>query len=373
MTKTLDDDTQASHPGGFPLSRAKLKLLQPELFGPLSWIGWDWENGKPQNRASIWLTRIEEQLLFGDSRAAVVVSTSPLLVAAYTDEIDCVALLRFSRRFISEYNLERGSRLVTVNTYEFADGSYETDLKPGPESYGTYGNVFPMIADFLTDDVARLAERKLEISEDEWRRTETLGQSYRREKYARPRDGRPCWSFLPAERLPSDLPDIEPPKPAAISILEVPKRILMLVFFIAMLLWGVFKANVNSRAGVFALAVFGSMLVISIVYLLRLPRDLKTRVSIREAHSLKKSYMWIGAVAVSFLLGVAGEVIFASLRGFWPNFAIWVSAFLTTLALYPFRDDEMKRDYPTLKSWAVLSCLWGLLSVGLAHLSDWLS
>src|SRR5688500_1910536 len=131
MTKTLDDDTVASHPGGFELSQEKLRILQSDLYGPFAWIGWYRYDGKLLSRRSFWLTRIEEQLLFGDSRAAVVITTSPLLIAAYTDEIDCVVLLRFSDRFVSEYDLKPGSRLLTVNSYAYSDGSYESDLKPG--------------------------------------------------------------------------------------------------------------------------------------------------------------------------------------------------------------------------------------------------
>ena len=310
--------------------------------------------------------------MYGDSRAAVVITTSPLLVAVYTDEIDCVVLLRFSERFVSEYSLEPGSRLVTVNLYEDSEGSYQTDLNPGPNSTERYGNFVPLIADFLTDDVERLSERKAEIDEDEWHLAEELGQAYLRKKVARPRDGRPFWCFLPARQLPSDVPSIEPAKPAPVTILEVPKRIIFVVFFVPLFLWGLFEMQKDLRAGLAGTVVFGSMLLLSIVMLVRLPRDLKNSVDIKDAYSFKSPYMWIGSIVASFLIGALGELIFAGLNGFWPNFAIWVSAFLTTLALYPFRGAEMKKDYPTLKPWAVWSVVWGLVSVVLAHVFDWL-
>lgn len=222
MTETLDDNTAASNPGGFRLSSAKLKILQPELYGRFAWFGWYLVDGKIKSRRSYWLTRIEEHLLYGDSRAAVVVGTSSLLVAAYTDEIDCVVLLRFQDRFVSEYNLERGSRLITVNTYDYDEGSsYEIDLNPGPEAGEYYQNFMPLIADFFTDDVERLNARKAGISEEEWQRAEDMGQAYLSQNYAPPRDGRPFWSFLPFEQLPDDFPKSDPPKPASASILEV--------------------------------------------------------------------------------------------------------------------------------------------------------
>lgn len=327
------------------------------------------------SRRSFWLTRIEEQLLFGDSRAAVVITTSPLLIAAYTDELDCVALLRFSDKFVSEYDLKPGSRLITVNTYEYHDGSYESDLLPGPAASGNYRNFSPFIADFLTDDLDRLAKRKATISEDEWRRTEELGQTYVGENYARPRDGRPCWVNVPAEQLPSNLRGIEPEqpeKPAPVTMLEVPKRIIYVIAFSALFLWGIMELQRNPRTGFFGLAVFGTMLVISIVHLIRLPRDLKRSVGIKEAYRFKDAYMWIGGLSVSFLVGAAGELVFTALNGFWPNFAIWSGTFVAELAFYPFRGGQMKKDYPTFTPWAIVSALLGLLALVFAHVFDWL-
>ena len=65
------------------------------------------------------MQRIAEHLEHGDSRAAIVVSTYPaLLIAAYTDELACVAMLRLPKEpLVSKYSLLRGSRLLTVNTY----------------------------------------------------------------------------------------------------------------------------------------------------------------------------------------------------------------------------------------------------------------
>ena len=67
------------------------------------------------------MQRIAEHLEHGDSRAAIVVSTDPeLLIAAYTDELDCVAMLRLPKEpLVSKYSLLRGSRLLTVNTLQY--------------------------------------------------------------------------------------------------------------------------------------------------------------------------------------------------------------------------------------------------------------
>lgn len=119
----------------------------------------------------------------------------------------------------------------------------------------------------------------------------------------------------------------------------------------------------------YALAVFGTMLILSLVQLFRLPGDIDTSIDFKR--TFKAAYMWIGVFAVSLLYALAGERIFGALNGFWPNLAIYLSAFVTTLALYPFRG-YMKKDFPSLKLWAIYSGACGLLSVAAAHFFDWL-
>ena len=200
-TKTLDDNTEASHPGNVLLSHAKLERLQPELFSITKWLGFLARNPSAMFAAverSYWKTHIEEHLMYGDGRAALVVSTSPLLISAYTDEIDCVALLRFESSLVSEYGLIVGSRLLTVNTYSSFEKSYEEDLTAGPGAERLYGNFSPFIAEFLTDELAETEQRKTQIQESEWLRTEKLSSEYLSRSYAKARDGRPLLSILPA-------------------------------------------------------------------------------------------------------------------------------------------------------------------------------
>ena len=369
MTKTLDDNTQASYPGRIRLSHAKLRRLQPELYGPLSRIGWYWVNGRLWSRRSFWLTHLEEHLLFGDSRAAVVITTSPLLVAAYSDELDCIALLRFPDSFVAEYNLELNSRLVTVNLYEEMNGSYETDLMPGPAARGYYRNFTPLIADFLTDDVERLTERKAEISEHEWRRTKELGRSYVNENYARPRDGSPIWSYVPADQKEPE--PVAAPSEPPITLLEVPKRIVFLIASVLFTLIGVSQIPAHPRLGWFSVAVFGTTMWFTIIDIVRLPRDLKKSIALRQVWAFKSAYTKIGTVAVSFLLGLAGEIVFDGMRGVWPKLAIWLSSFVTIAALYPLRG-ELKKDFPNFAFWALYAALCGFVSVAATLFIAWL-
>lgn len=361
--ESLDDDDIRT--ARLRLAHAKLRRLQPELYARFAWMGWEWRDGRLWSRRSYWLKYIEHCLLVGDSCAAVVMSTSPLLIATYSDELDCVAVLRFKKSLVSEYDLEPGSRLVTVNIYErmIHVGDLE-DLFLGPKAASSRLRYRPLIADFLTDDVDRLNRIKSGISENEWRETEELGQKYLSEKDAKPRDGRPLWCSLPAGHveLPDKAPRREPDKP--VTILEITKRILFVNLFLITTLWA-------AADGVwYAVALFGTMLVLSVVSLFFLPRDLKNRVSVREAWTVKRVETGLITFAVSTVLGLLGELILVALDGFWPSFAIWLSCFVAVAAFYPFRD--MKNEYPTFTPWAIYAALCGFISVGVAHLADWL-
>ncbi|WP_372721643.1 hypothetical protein [Novipirellula sp.] len=154
---------------------------------------WDWWLGFSEwGRSSV--IYIEEHLRFGDSRAAVVIEADPIYVAAYTDELDCVAMLKFEPSEISLSELKVGQKLVTINTYDFTPG-LGSDLHPGPGATGRFVNFHPLIADFLTDDGEPLCERKQTIGKDEWRRAFELGKEYRRLYPSMFRPGRAVHSF----------------------------------------------------------------------------------------------------------------------------------------------------------------------------------
>jgi len=200
-TKTLDNNTQASNPGGVQLSPAKLKRIQPELYSLPKWLGFLASNPSAAFAGidrGFWKLHIEEHLMHGDSGAAIVVAKAPLLIAAYSVEIDCIALLRFDDLFADEYRLEVGSRLISVNTYSVLAGAYEKDLTPGPDEYGRYGNFSPFIAEFLTDELPTLQERIGSIENWEWVMAKRLADQYLSQPNAQARDGRPLFCSLPA-------------------------------------------------------------------------------------------------------------------------------------------------------------------------------
>ncbi len=193
-TRTLDDTTFASDPGQITLSHDKLRVLRPDLYGLCGL----WKSILSVFRVG-WPQRIyiEEQLQNGDSRAAVVVATSPLLIAAYTDELDCVAMLRFPAEFVHRYHLSDGTRLLTVNCYGDSP-NYDPDLILGPNMIQRWTGFHALIAEFVTDDYNRVEARKMEITDNEWQRAYTMGKDYITRHPGVARDGRPVYSSLPA-------------------------------------------------------------------------------------------------------------------------------------------------------------------------------
>src|SRR5688572_27161776 len=115
MSKYHDDRTYASDPGRLTLSRRRFRRLEPAARGLRGWLWRRLWGG------AVLEEMLNEHLLLGDSRAACVISMDPLLVVAYTDELDCVAMLSFPSWLIEEHRLRLGSRLLTVNTYFYGE------------------------------------------------------------------------------------------------------------------------------------------------------------------------------------------------------------------------------------------------------------
>ncbi len=187
MAKYLDHNSKASDPVGVRLSRKKLDIFRKKF----PW--WSFFS----IRYRIPEEYFDEHLLYGDSRAAIVIRTRPdLIVAAYTDELDCVVNMKFPKRFVRDYELSKGSRLLTVNTY-FVGSEVVRDIIQGPCSYRQYSNFRPLIAEFLSDDIGIIENRKSRISEDEWRLTQKMADDLVNAE-AKPRKGCPFRSDLPA-------------------------------------------------------------------------------------------------------------------------------------------------------------------------------
>jgi hypothetical protein len=195
VSKYHDDRTAASDRVNVTLSRRRVARLQPELFGwraLFTRVNW----GRRRLTAGAARKMIAEHMRFGDTRAAVVTSVSPLIVAAYTDEMDCVVLLHFPDWLVGQDKLKVGTRLLTVNTYGRTP-TLQPDLINGPKSHGRWTMLYPIIAEFVSDDVAAINDRKRRIAHAEWERTTLLAKARLRETAPLMRDGRPLRSHVP--------------------------------------------------------------------------------------------------------------------------------------------------------------------------------
>jgi hypothetical protein len=132
-----DNTTRASDSVKIRLSEAKLRKIQPELYDAGSMRAKFLWGAKELQSAQI-IRLLSEHISFGDSRAAVVVSEAPLIVAPYTDELDGAVLLSFPDWLRHDYQLRSRSRLLTINTYGRGKG-VSLDLIPGPASLAARG------------------------------------------------------------------------------------------------------------------------------------------------------------------------------------------------------------------------------------------
>ncbi|MGH7283094.1 MAG: hypothetical protein ACRELY_16335 [Polyangiaceae bacterium] len=128
---------------------------------------------------------------------ALVVSTTPdVLVAAYTDELDAIVLLRFDAIWAQLLHLVANLRLLTINTYG-RTSFVSPDLKEGPRSLQRWTNVFPIIAETLSDDLLLIQQRKATLDSGLWQRAQELLLEMRRADRVSVRDGSPLRSRGP--------------------------------------------------------------------------------------------------------------------------------------------------------------------------------
>lgn len=192
----LDKNSVASHALNLTVSKDKLMLLRPDLFG---FRGFMSKLTFIITEDIDHMTYIKEQLIAGDSNPAVVVSVDPLRVAAYSPDLDSVAMLAFPNNFVDIYNLEIGTKLITVNTYK-GRPPYHSDLILGPNNTGYWYGFHPIIADFVSDDMEKINKRKLSISDEEWKYVFWLGINYLKNKPNSFRDGSPVYSGIPSKK-----------------------------------------------------------------------------------------------------------------------------------------------------------------------------
>ena len=125
-------------------------------------------------------------LMRGDTQPAVVRSAAPLVISAYSDEMDAVIFLKYPDELAATYSLKPGDRLVTSVTYVPIQGNVAPDIFPGSGFSGLYGNVIPLVQLFFGGKKQILfaggdEEIRNRISifpEELWERVEKLTEEY---------------------------------------------------------------------------------------------------------------------------------------------------------------------------------------------------
>lgn len=165
----LNPDSAAENPGDIHLSAKKYRQIQ-KLLG----------NNRVKFPFSLSLKkRIDEYLCMGDTQPAVVVSLSPLTVAAYSDEMDAVVMLRFPDKLAEQYALTEGTRLVTSNVYAYGSAfNAARDIFVGKNYLNRYSDFIPMVSLFLSDDENFIRSRTELFDEEHWKKVELKAEKY---------------------------------------------------------------------------------------------------------------------------------------------------------------------------------------------------
>lgn len=164
MKKYMSSTTRAENEGGVHLSRSKFELVRDNLMG-LSFLQKMKWNGK--------FDKINEFMQYGDTQPALVVSLDPLIISAYSDEMDGVVLLEFPSKLGSFYDLNEGDRLVTSNVYAF--GTIPApDLIMGENCLKRYVNFTPIVQIFLAEEEDYARERISLFDEERWERVREM-------------------------------------------------------------------------------------------------------------------------------------------------------------------------------------------------------
>lgn len=147
----------ATTPGEFLLSKRKTK----KFYISINTI----QRTALKNSKLCLYDEIQNWLYFGDCNPALVVSTTPVVITAYSYDIDCVVFLLYPQYYARQYKLKVGMRMLSVNTY----GQWkiqQSDIVRGERASGPWNAYRPLIADFLSDDLKSIITKKESINEE---------------------------------------------------------------------------------------------------------------------------------------------------------------------------------------------------------------
>lgn len=136
------------------------------------------------------IQNVSAALMYGDTQPAIVCSVDPLLIAAYSDEMDAVVMLQFPSELVSKHSLTVGTKLVTSNTYKPNHyDSYAKDIFAGKFCSGLYSDFMPIVQLFIAKNDEKIMKRTELFDADRWNKVEALAFEYLKEHPDMRRDG----------------------------------------------------------------------------------------------------------------------------------------------------------------------------------------
>ena len=142
-----------------------------------------------------WFT---EHLHVGQVNPAMVMETDPLLVAAYTHDIDAVVMFMFPQEYVTTFGLRRNSMLLSSTCYGRGQNRVAADITPGEGNTGVWRNIWPVIVDFFALGREVISKRRKEVTREEWQRVHDMGRAWIARHGHHGRSGSPCVSNRPA-------------------------------------------------------------------------------------------------------------------------------------------------------------------------------
>ena len=176
--------------GGRLPTRADFRWTSRKFRAPLPETDWT----APQ------ISYLGEHLRIGDSRAAIVASVKPLVVSAYSDELDAVILIGFPDDLATQYSLKAGDELIASWVYPTMRHA-PSDVVQGDGNLGHYNNGAPIVADFLSNSVDKIKKRKSGVSKKEWERVRELTPPALKRADGKYRSDFPLFAHRPPESL----------------------------------------------------------------------------------------------------------------------------------------------------------------------------
>jgi len=141
--------------------------------------------------------RLTEHLLGGAPNAALVMTVEPkLIIAALSTDFDAAMLLEFKTELVSEYQLEVGKPLISINTYGKRTNKIQIDIIDGPASTFNYSMCYPIIGEFLATDINSAKKAASELPRAEYERLLELAKARLSESKPFIRKGNPFDSLV---------------------------------------------------------------------------------------------------------------------------------------------------------------------------------